>query len=208
MREGTTGPPDGTRVGGIRRREVLEEAAALFDRVGYHSTTVEDIARAVGIRKATIYHYFRSKDEILMTIHGEFIDPLISRHEMRLRVDMTPQQHVLEFMADMLETIDTRRGHVRVFFEHYRELPPAAQAAVAVKRDRYQSMVEDIIRRGIGEGVFKPVDVRLATLALFGMCNWAHQWHRHEGPLRAREIAYQFWQLFLRGIEVQEAQPG
>lgn len=118
---------------------------------------------------------------------------------------MTPQQQLLEFMADMLEMIDSRPGHVRAFFEHHRELPAEAQAVAARQRDRYQSMVEDVIRRGIADGVFKPMDVRLTTLALFGMCNWAYQWHRHEGPLQAREIAYQFWHLFLRGIEVQEA---
>jgi AcrR family transcriptional regulator len=190
--------------GGGRREEVIERAAALFDEGGYYATSMEDIAEAVGVRKPTLYHYFGSKDEILFWIHEEFIDLLISRQDRRIGTGMTPEQLVLEIMGDILELMETHRGHVRVFFEHHRELPEDEHAAIAAKRAQYESAVADVIRRGIDDGAFRDVDVKLATLALFGICNWSYQWYRSNGPLRPREIAYKFWDMFLNGVAARD----
>jgi AcrR family transcriptional regulator len=183
-----------------RRDDVIREAATLFDQRGYHSASMEDIAEAVGVRKPTLYHYFGSKDEILFWIHEEFIDLLIARQERRAEAAMSAEQLVLEIMSDILELMDTHRGHVRVFFEHHRELPEDEHEAIAVKRAAYEAAVSAALQRGIDEGAFRPVDVKLATLALFGICNWAYQWYRSDGPLRSREIAYVFWDLLLNGL--------
>jgi hypothetical protein len=101
-------------------------------------------------------------------------------------------------MADMLEMTETRPG-VRVFHEHLRELREDQQQLVREKRERYQSMVEAVISEGISSGELRALDPRLTTLALFGMVNWAYQWFRPDGPLRSREIAYLFWDVFLHG---------
>jgi AcrR family transcriptional regulator len=145
-----TGRSDG------RRAALIQQAASLFDAWGYHNTSVNNIARAAGIKKPTLYHYFSSKHEILFWIHEEFIDLLIARHEARLRTTMSPRQSLLEVMGDILELMDTHRGHVRVFFEHYRELPEEQQAAIKIKRDKYTAMVEAIIRTGVEQGEFSP----------------------------------------------------
>jgi hypothetical protein len=64
-------------------------------------------------------------------------------------------------------------------------------------------MVETVIERGARAGEFRPLDPRLTTLAMFGMCNWSYQWYRQEGALRTRQIAYSFWDVFLRGISAE-----
>lgn len=183
-----------------RRQQIISIAASLFDKSGYTSTTMDDIAREVGVAKPTLYHYFPSKDDILHAIHEEFIDLLISRHEAREGTGLRPEQLLLEAMADILELMETHRGHVRVFFEHHRELPAEARGPIKVKRDRYEQIVEDLISQGIDLGVFRDVDSHLATLAAFGMCNWAYQWYRAGGTLRSREIAYQFWNYLVYGL--------
>ena len=183
-----------------RLREIVDGAAALFDDRGYHRVSMEDIAAAVGLRKPTLYHYVRSKDEILTLIHREFMDLVITRAEARRAVEMSAAHELLEFMADILELMETHRGHVRVFFEHHRELPAAARTVVREQRDRYEAMVETVIERGARAGEFRALDARLTTLAMFGMCNWSYQWYRQEGALRTRQIAYAFWDVFLRGI--------
>jgi AcrR family transcriptional regulator len=188
------------------RDEIVTQAAALFDERGYHQASMEDIAEAVGLRKPTLYHYFKSKSEILFWIHEEFIDLLITRHERRRRSSLGPEQMVLEIMADVLELMETHRGHVRVFFEHHRDLPEEQHAAIERKRLIYRQAVTDEIQRGIDEGVFRPVDAKFATLALFGMCNWAYQWYRADGELRSREIGYVFWDMLRRGIEAPARQ--
>jgi AcrR family transcriptional regulator len=183
-----------------RRAEIVRLAAELFDREGYHQTSMERLAAAAGVAKPTLYHYFSGKEEILGEIHRQFIEPLIARHERRLGFSLRPRQLLLEAMGDVLELMETHRGHVRVFFEHYRELPPDAHAAVKRRRDHYESLIEAVIERGVAEGEFRAANTRLTTLAVFGMCNWAYQWYRSGGPLRPREIAYHLWDILERGI--------
>lgn len=183
-----------------RKAEIVVTAARLFDEAGYGSTTMEDIAHMVGVAKPTLYHYFQSKDEILFDIHEEFIDLLIDRHDRRLSAGLSPDQMLLEVMADILELMETHRGHVRVFFEHYRELPESQQASLRIKRDAYETAVEDVFRQGNQLGAFRDVEPRLAALAMFGMCNWDYQWYRAGGKLRTRDLAYVFWGYLVRGI--------
>lgn len=176
----------------------MANAADLFDRGGYHATSVAQLARAVGLSKPTLYHYFSSKDEILFAIHEEFIDLLVDRqHE---RAGMAPGENLREIMRDILGLMDSHRGHIRVFFEHYRELAPEHQETIRRKRDAYAGLVEGVIRRGIDDGTLRPVDPRLTALALFGMCNWSYQWYRSNGPRAGGEIADFFFDLLVNGI--------
>jgi AcrR family transcriptional regulator len=186
-----------------RRAEIISTAARLFDEAGYANTSMEDLAKAVGIAKPTLYHYFGSKDEILFDIHEEFIDLLIARHRQRDAAGLSPEQLLLEVMADILELMETHGGHVRVFFEHYRELPVSAQETIKLKRDAYEQYVEAIFRTGRDSGLFRDLDPRLGALAMFGMCNWAYQWYHPGGKLRTRELAYTFWSFLVHGIAIR-----
>jgi len=73
-----------------------------------------------------------------------------------------------------MELMETHRGHVRVFFEHHRELPAEARGPIRLKRGRYEKIVEGLIGEGIELGVFRATDPHMAALATFGMCNWAY----------------------------------
>jgi hypothetical protein len=103
-------------------------------------------------------------------------------------------------MADILDLMRTHRGYVRVFFEHYRELPDEQKAAIKGKRDAYEAAVRQIIEDGVAAGELRNVDPRMATLALAGMCNWAYQWYDPEGPLSSREVAQVFSRILIGGI--------
>jgi|tagenome__1003787_1003787.scaffolds.fasta_scaffold20962954_4 AcrR family transcriptional regulator len=183
-----------------RRGQVVSAAAELFDSAGYTHVTMGDIAKNVGIAKPTLYHYFDSKDDILLAIHEEFIDLLFSRHSDRRLSDLPPEVLLLEAMGDILELMETHRGHVRVFFEHHRELPDDAQAAIRRKRDRYEGAVQALFDEAAEAGSFAPLDSRLSALAMFGMCNWAYQWYRPGGDLTSRQVAERFWRLLVCGL--------
>jgi TetR/AcrR family transcriptional regulator, cholesterol catabolism regulator len=185
-----------------RRQQIVDAAAELFDKVGYSNASMEDIAAEVGVAKPTLYHYFPGKDALLLEIHEEFIDLLNRQHAERVAAELGPEQLLLEVMADILELMRTHRGHVRVFFEHHRELPPAARAESRVKRDQYHQSVVEIFREGVARGVFKDIDPELAAKAMFGMCNWAYQWYMDDMPLRPRDIAYRFWSMLVHGVGV------
>jgi AcrR family transcriptional regulator len=185
-----------------RRHQIIEAAAGLFDTHGYASTSMEDVAASISVAKPTLYHYFRSKEEILRSIHEEFIQLLIDRYLSRVSGGLEPEELVLGAMKDIFSLMVTHRGYVRVFFEHHRELPPEAKRYVAAQRDCYEALVQSAIAAGQARGNFTAdADTKLVTLALFGMCNWAYQWFDVRGRYTADEIAETYWRLFLTGIQ-------
>jgi AcrR family transcriptional regulator len=185
-----------------RRQEVVSKAAELFDQAGYYTTNMSELARAVGLEKPTLYHYFSGKDEILFWIHEEFINHLIEKGESRDSSTLTATAELEATFKDLLELMDSHRGHVRVFFEHGRELTEEHQSTIRTKRDKYQAIVQGIVERGIKEKEFRDLDPRLVTLAIFGMCNWSYQWYRSGGALQSDEIASFFFSLLLDGLRV------
>jgi AcrR family transcriptional regulator len=190
---------DNTAAHSSRREEIVTRAAELFDQKGYGATSVDDIAAAIGIAKPTLYYYFRSKHEILLEIHEQFISHLLEKQDRRRNAGLTAEQALLELMVDIFEVVESWPGHVRVFIEHGRELNPDDLAVIQEKRDRFEHAIRDIFRRGTAEGAFRDVDPGLASLALLGMCNWAYQWYR-PGGLTTRELAHEFYGFFVRGV--------
>jgi len=187
-----------------RRKHIVRKAAALFDKMGYFNTSMDDIAEAVGLRKPTLYYYISSKEEILYLIHEEFINHLISNHQSRLETRMNRSQLLQEVMIDILDQIAQFPGYVRAFFDHYRELSGDMKEQIKNKRDTYFRMIVDVIREGKEQGEFETDDPSLTTLAFFGMCNWAYQWYEADGKRKPREIAFHFWDIFMRGISTVE----
>jgi AcrR family transcriptional regulator len=185
---------------GGRLRTIVDRAAELFDRDGYARVSVADIAAAVGIRKPTLYHYVESKEEILALIHQEFMTLVFDAGRSRADQDLSPADAVRATMADILRLMETHRGHVRVFFEHHRELPESERRRIAGERDRYAAGVRTILAAGVQCGAFRAVDLDLTTLALFGMCNWAYQWYEPGGKLSPDQVAGFFADILLRGI--------
>jgi len=184
-----------------RRAQIIEVAAELFDKRGYHETSMQAIADRTEIRKPSLYHYFRSKDEILVELHETLMAVVISRHLSRLEAGgLGPRAELRAMMRDVIGLMDSHPGYLRIFFESYRELPPAARTSVAAQRSRYQQMVADVISAGKENGEFEDVDPDLTSLAVLSLVNWSYQWFRPGGPLTTDEVADHFWSMLLNGI--------
>jgi AcrR family transcriptional regulator len=192
---------DSTPNNRAKRRELVARAASLFNDVGYHNTSMEDIAESVGLRKPTLYHYFKSKDEILFEIHNEMIDLILSRQERRLAEGGgTHADGLRSLMHDIIELMETHPGHLRIFFEHHRELPDEYKVTIRGKRNRYRDLISEEIERGVAAGEFREVDIELTTLAVLGLSNWTYQWLHPGGKHDARAVTDYFCDLLLRGI--------
>lgn len=191
-----------------RREKIANEAAILFDQYGYHGTSMENISDVMGIKKPTLYHYFQSKDEILSLIHTEFMDLLSSKQEERNGLVISYEDLLRNFMRDIMHLMVTHRSHVRVFFEHHRELPEPFQSSIRLKRDAYFGLIASYIQTGIDDKKYKISDANLGALAMFGMCNWAYTWFNPNGPLDADDVADQFWKWltagFIQGADFEE----
>src|SRR5579862_8729448 len=89
-----------------RRRQVVTTAAGLFDQAGYHTTNMAQVARAVGLGKPTLYHYFTGKDEILFWIHEEFIDLLIANAQSHRQAGLSASEELRLIMRDIVALME------------------------------------------------------------------------------------------------------
>ena len=186
--------------GTARRAEIIAAAASLFVERGYHTTSIDDIAAAIGIKKPTLYHHVQSKTQIVIWIHDELVDDLTARLDERVAAGLPRRETLRLVMDDILELLETRPGHLRVYFEHHREIPGDEGRVAREKRDRYTETVRRLIEDGAAAGEFVVEDPGLTTFAFFGMVNWAYQWYRPGGKLSHQEIARYFWETFMTGI--------
>lgn len=183
-----------------RIKQIVHEAARIFDRVGYHDANMEMVAQAVQMRKPTLYHYIKSKEEILLRIHQTLLEDLHAKHKERLDQGLSREELLLGIVTEILRHIAQNRGYVRVFLEHYRELDPVIRKQISAERQAYFKIVTDLIADGVASGDYHTNDVRLSTLLLLGQVNWAYQWYQPGTSPAPEVIAQEMLDTFLYGL--------
>ena len=182
------------------RERILRSAAALFRQRGFNGTSMQDLAEAVGITKSSLYHHFSSKQALLSEILSNTVDrvtPAVreiaeSKRPASERLRRAVTRHVVELIRD--------RDNVACFIEEGRFLVPERMSAYVAKRDDYEQHFRRIVADGIASGEFRDTDVRLASLAILGMCNWVARWYRADGDHTPDEIAAQFGDTAVFGL--------
>lgn len=190
-----------------RRAEISRVAAELFHREGFSRTNVETIARAAGIEKPTLYHYFRSRAEIVAAIHDEVYDFINDRVEDSIASGASAPAVVKVLIRAIVQSMTDYPGYLEVYFNNHRELPVEAFRVAQAKRDRFESLVHAVIKRGVKDGSFQSQDTELTTLVLFGMCNWSNKWFGANSKWTVDEVTDYFFEFFMRGVFGQSAQP-
>lgn len=185
--------------GGSRRDEIVRLASQLFREMGYHSATMDKIAEIAGIAKPTLYHYFRSKEEILFNIHLLYITPLIESQRARVERGTSSARVVYEVIAEHLRVIAESPGTLQSFIDHQRELSADRRQEMKENRRTYRRLVEESFQRDIDLGVIPPCDTRTVAFSLFGMCNWASRAHSRLTLEEVDELATRLWRLFVFG---------
>jgi TetR/AcrR family transcriptional regulator, cholesterol catabolism regulator len=185
-----------------RRDQILNAAAELIAERGYHKTSMDAVALAVGIHKASLYHHFDSKEAIVIALHKSINDMLFDLHRVRTEAGSLspPGRQLFEMMMDIVSLAETHPGQLRILFDHYRELPEAMHKHVIARRKAYRDLIIQVLKRGTAEGEFGDIDVDFAARAVIGLCDWANQWYRPTGPLGARAVAERAWKLLVVGL--------
>jgi AcrR family transcriptional regulator len=189
-----------TDKGVTRRREIAHAAARLFARKGFSETGMDDIAAALKVSKPALYHYVRSKGELLFLIHDELIELLTARLQEQLSAGQPPTSVLRAMIEDTVGVMESHPGHLKVFFEHFHEIPKPQWAVAKRKRDHYFGLVEGLIEAGAQRDEIVADNPRLTTLAIFGMVNWSYQWYRPKGEMTPAEVADYFWRVLFEGI--------
>jgi TetR/AcrR family transcriptional regulator, cholesterol catabolism regulator len=188
---------------GPRRRaeEVIEAAAAVFAERGYHGASTQDIADRLGMRQASLYYYFPSKEaalEVVCLRGGEgYVEHALAAANGR----GTPIDKLCAILRSHLRAMGESPAFSRAFLRERRFLPQEARRRVGRVARRYERIIEGVLEAGIAAGELRgDLDARLAMLGLLGMANAAVDWHDKKPGLTIERIADSFARLAVVGI--------
>ena len=186
-----------------KANEILKVATELFYERDFNSVGMRLIASESGVRGASLYHYFESKEQMLFAIVLEVTRDFITDH--------LPSTDVKSDFERQVQTLVEQ--HISYFWEHrhalsvgYREMHNLTidhQEVVQKYRLQYQHGIQKFIKAGKDAGVFHCEDHRIAGLAILDMVNSVNEWFRPTGRLSTEQLAKKYGQLALQMLGVQ-----
>lgn len=179
---------------------ILEAAARVFAERGYHGASTQDIADRLGIRQASLYYYFASKEEALEIVCTHGAEDFFTRaRDIAAGPGSAPEK--LECMIRAhLAPIETAGHFMKVFLHERKHLPRTRRRRIGTWSRGVEREFEAVIREGVTRGELRAgIDPRLATLSVLGMLNAALDWYETEGTTLA-QIGDTFSAILLDGL--------
>lgn len=172
------------------KERITETALKLFETHGYHGVTVDKIVHESGTSKGGFYHNFKSKDELLFTIHDSFITYVLDKGMEAYANWETPAERLYAMVKSFVMMFEQFKSHVTVFYQESLYLAPEFVEKIEVKRDQYKEMMFSVVKAGIEQGEFREeLPVEILSMAIFGMINWTYRWYKAEGTYSIEDIA-------------------
>ena len=175
---------------GAATREAIDRAAVeLFAELGYHATSMRAIASAAGVQPAAIYHWYPSKEAILVRLQDEFMDRLTEQVAGAVEEQERP---ALRLAGAVREHVAYHGLHTREAFvtdSEIRALAGDARDALLAQRDAYQDRFVAMIEDGVRDGSLRTSDARVATYAILLQCTGVALWFDPRGTLELADVA-------------------
>ncbi len=187
----------------VTKEQILEAAAQIFREKGFHAASMQDIAEAVNLQKASLYHHVSSKQEILVELLDIALDMLIERVEEVTKQAIPADEKLRKAMQTYLSMLSERRDLAAVLLLEHRSLEDEFRTRHIPRRDRFERLWRGIIEEGVKSGQFECENPRLAVKAVLGVANWTIMWFRPNGKLSAEDIAAQNAELLLGGLRTR-----
>lgn len=185
-----------------RRSEMVEAAAKLFSQRGYHGTSIQHLADALGLQKGSLYSHIGSKEELLFDVVNDGADRFLERGEQAYAMPAFASVRLRRLLVNHVETAIEHLHAATVFLNEWRYLSEDRRRIVQEKRDRYEQIVRDIVDEGVSTGEFRDdANVRFAARLVLSAGNWTYAWFKPGGELGPTEIGEKFADLLIRGLE-------
>jgi len=185
----------------MNKDQILEVAAQIIRQKGFHATSMQDIANAVNLQKASLYHHVSSKQEILYSLLEQALDIIIERISAVVSQDNPADEKLRQACRVYLSTLSEHGDLVSVLLMEHRSLESKFRTKHIPRRDRFESLWRDLIREGVDSGRFYSItDPALTARAVLGVLNWTITWYKKDGSLSIDQIADHISALFLNGL--------
>jgi AcrR family transcriptional regulator len=180
---------------GLKREAVVRTAAQAFNARGYHNTSLDDVAAALGVTKPTVYYYVANKEQLLFECFCAGLEPIRTAVREALAAKGPARARLMRVVSDYAAAIASDYGWCMVRAVDHDLGAETAQHVRALKSEIDQG-IRQLIRDGIGDGSIQHCDPKVASFAIAGALNWIAHWYRDGQPMSAPQVAAAFVGLF------------
>jgi len=182
-----------------RRKEIFDASVHLFLDKGFNETTMREIAQAAGVGKSTLYDYFKSKDEILVSYFENEIEIMTERAQEIVAQDLDVPKKLRKIMQMHLAyLVDNKNLYLKLTVEAQR-LSLGSQQQIQSKRYGYQDMIRTLVEEGIKQEEFRPVNPLFAARSIITLLSLAVFTSRPTGT--PEEMMEDAIAIFFTGIQ-------
>lgn len=171
----------------LRRDVILSRAAALFAERGYGSTSLIDLGQAAGIAKATLFHYFGSKQQILYELYAQAMDLALTRIQASEAEGGDAGEKVRRMVREHVLLILENRELFKVLFDEEDELSDSQLGVIRKQQAAYIQFIATQLERLREEGRLREgLPPTIVVQGLIGMASWVYKWY---DPRRGSDMA-------------------
>ena len=173
----------------------MAQAAKVFASQGYDQTTMQEVASSMGLATGALYHYFSGKEQLLIAICNQLLDPLMERADALVAQNGDPETELRDLVRLWVEHVVTHRDHMLVFQQERHVIEVGERwRKVRANRKAFERLAGGSLARAIE---WTEPEEPLPLLALLGMVNYTAQWFRPRGHLTPQQIANGYVDLVL-----------
>jgi AcrR family transcriptional regulator len=183
-----------------RRAEICRTAAQIMLERGYDATSVNDIARALGMTKAGLYHYIRGKEALLFEIISFGLDQVRDEVVRPAQALRDPEERLRQLVARHALIITRAHGAVAHLTDEVRALPPPMRRKINQRMRAYFELVRDTLGELKAAGRLRNVDLTVAAFGIVGTVIWFPRWFRPGGRLTAEQASTEIASLALASV--------
>ncbi len=187
------------------RERILAAAVQMFAQYGYHAATMRDIARISGIQAASIYYHYASKQALLVEIMDTHMRNLNANLQRIAQETSSIEQRLHEAIANHIRLHTTYKAEFFIIDTEIRALEQDQRGAILALRDQYELLLQGLLREGMEQGIFRQVDIKVASYALIAMCTEVATWFRPDGRLSVQQVIDIYSQMITEGLLVAKA---
>ncbi|HXF89034.1 MAG TPA: TetR/AcrR family transcriptional regulator [Xanthobacteraceae bacterium] len=192
-----------------RTQEIIEAAARVFAERGFHGATTQDIADVLGIRQASLYYYFSSKEDALELVCARGAEGFLEAAAVIAAGSQSPTEKLRGLIHAHLAPLLDRPDFVRVFLNERRHLPTASRRRIAQTMRAYEKVIEEVIKAGMQSGEFRAdLDPRLVAYGMLGMVKSVVGWFDKPPRVKLERIVDEFFCLLVGGLSASKGGRG
>jgi AcrR family transcriptional regulator len=180
--------------------EIYRAAAQIILRKGYDATSVTDIANALGITKAGLYHYISGKKDLLFDIMSFGLDELDEEIVRPARAIADPEARLRFVIVSHARMVTRGQGAITILVDEITALTPAQHRKITSRKRAYFNYLRDLIDQLKREGKLRDVDSTTAAFSILGMVNWLSRWFQQDGKLTDKQVAEEVMKIALDGL--------